>query len=185
MIKTFNKTQTRNLLRLKILIAHASQFGSTVEVAESMSKTLRKRGATVTVKPISSVKDIHRYNAIVIGSPIQYDRWRPEAEQFVQNNLDALQKIPVACFFTCLVLSKKTAKANKQAQQYASTLKKIASKIHPVSIGAFAGVLDYSKMTFFQRLLAEGIFAILGIKEGDYRDWTAIRSWAANISFTQ
>lgn len=185
MTSIFSTAKARKMSRLKIVIVHASHLGSTVEVAENMRNFLRKRGATVTVKPITSVTDINNYNAIIIGSPIQYDRWRPEAEHFVLDHQDVLKKLPVAYFFTCLVLSKKSPKAQQQAMKYANKLKNLAPEVHPVSIGAFAGVLDYDKIPFFLRLLARGIFAILGVQKGDYRDWPAIYKWVKSIPFTQ
>ena len=30
--------------------------------------------------------------------------------------------------------------------------------------------------------MAKALFAILGVKEGDYRDWDAIRLWAKNLA---
>jgi hypothetical protein len=36
-------------------------------------------------------------------------------------------------------------------------------------------------MSFAKRILAKGIFLILGIKEGDYRDWDAIENWTKNL----
>lgn len=49
------------------------------------------------------------------------------------------------------------------------------------SIGQFSGVLDYGKMSFGQRLAAKALFAIIGVKEGDYRDWERIRDWASDL----
>lgn len=167
----------------KILIACASQFGSTTKVAETIGKVLRKYGATVEIQLIKNVNNVNSYDAIIIGSPIQYDRWRPEAVKFVTDNQDVLSRLPVAYFFTCLVLSKQTAKAKQQAIKYSQKLDSLVSQVKPVSIGGFAGVLDYGRMPFFLCLIAKGIFAILGVKEGDYRDWTAIRLWAEGIPY--
>jgi menaquinone-dependent protoporphyrinogen oxidase len=51
----------------------------------------------------------------------------------------------------------------------------------PVSIGRFAGVLDFSKMSFLTRLIFKTVSTVTGVREGDYRDWDAIRSWAQSI----
>ena len=39
-------------------------------------------------------------------------------------------------------------------------------------------MLDYSNMGFFPRLILKAILYKKGVKEGDYRDWDAIRAWA-------
>ncbi len=64
---------------------------------------------------------------------------------------------------------------------YSDKLYSLMPKIKPLSVGGFAGVLDYSKLSFPQRLVSKGIFLILGVKEGDYRNWKAIRSWAKTV----
>jgi len=165
----------------KILVTYASQFGSTKEVAEVIAEVLAQENTIVEAKWIREVKDLEGYNAVVVGSAIQYDRWMPEARQFVATHQDTLSKLPVAFFFTCLTLSKKTPKSNRQAMGYAEKLKALLSHSKPLSIGRFAGVLNYSKMPFVFRLVARVFLSILGVREGDHRDWNAIRSWAENV----
>jgi len=168
----------KNKTGQKILVAYASQFGTTGEVAEAIGAVLRQGGATVETKWVKTVKDLNSYDAVIIGSAIQYDRWMPEAREFVTTNQDILSKLPVAYFFTCLVLSKQTEKTERKAMAYSDKLYSLVPQVKPVSIGRFAGVLDYSKMSFFLRLIAKGLFAIIRVPGGDYRIWDAIHSWA-------
>ena len=167
----------------KILIAYASEFGTTGEVAEVIGEVLCQGGTTVETKWVKNVQDLNNYDAVIIGSAIQYDRWMPEATEFVTVNQNVLSKLPVAYFFTCLTLFKQTKKAEHKAMSYSDKLYSLVPQVTPVSVGRFAGVLDYSKMSFFFRLIAKGIFAIIRVPEGDYRDWDAIRSWAKRLSF--
>jgi menaquinone-dependent protoporphyrinogen oxidase len=165
----------------KILVIYASEFGTTGEIAKAIGEVLCQEGNTVETKWVKDVKDIHNYNAFIIGSAIQYDRWMPEATQFVRANQKILSKLPVAFFFTCLVLSKQTERAEHKATTYSDKLYSLVPHVKPVSVGRFAGVLDYSKMSFFFRLIAWGIYGIFRVREGDYRDWDEIRSWAKGI----
>ncbi len=173
----------KNKTDQKILIAYSSQFGTTGEVAEAIGEVLCQSGATVETKWVENVKGLNNYDAVIIGSAIQYDRWMPEATEFVTANQKILSKLPVAYFITCLVLSKRTAKAEQKALAYSRKLISLVSDVKPISVGHFAGVLDYSKMSFFFRLIARGIMTMIGVKEGDYRDWDAISSWAKGIHF--
>lgn len=165
----------------KILIAYASQFGTTAEVAEAIGDTLSQEGRIVETQWVKNVKDISQYDAVVIGSAIQYDKWMPEARDFVISNQNILEKMPVAYFFTCLTLSQRNEKTERQAMGYAAKLYSLAPRVKPVDIGRFAGAVNYSKMSFFFRLVLGGILTVMDVKEGDYRDWVAIRAWARNI----
>jgi len=162
----------------KILIAYASEFGTTSEVAVAIGDVLCQEGNTVETKWVKNVKNLNDYDAVIIGSAIQYDCWMPEAAEFVTANQDTLRKLPVAYFFTCLVLSMQNEKAEKKAMTISDKLYALVPQVKPVSVGRFAGVLDYSKMSFFTLLFFKVMLSILGVKEGDYRDWDAIRAWA-------
>lgn len=165
----------------KILVAYTSQFGSTAEVAEAIGDTLSQRGRVVEIQRVTNVKDIRQYDAVVIGSAIQYDAWMPEARNFVTANQNILKKMPVAYFFTCLTLSRQNKKTERQVMEYSAKLHALAPRVKPVEIGQFAGAVDYSKMSFFLRVTLGIFLTIMGVKEGDYRDWKAIRTWAGNI----
>jgi menaquinone-dependent protoporphyrinogen oxidase len=72
----------------------------------------------------------------------------PEATEFVTANQNTLSKLPVAYFFTCLALSLQAGKGEKQAMVYSDKLYSLVPQVKPLSVGRFAGVLDYSKMFF-------------------------------------
>ena len=178
---TFKDSTCNKEKKRKVLVTYASEYGSTQGVAEAVAKHLCQEGFSVDVIYVEHIENIDNYEQIIIGSPIQYDRWMKEAEEFVEKYQEVLAQKSVAYFFTCLTLSKKSEKAQQQAQGYANELLAFNSKVIPKSIGQFAGVLDYSKFSFTFRLLARGMFAVLGVKEGDYRDWSAIKKWSNNI----
>ena len=167
----------------KILIAYASESGSTAEVAEAIGNALCEEGYAVETKWIKNVKDINNYDAVIIGSAIIYENWMPEAREFVKSNQDILKDMPVAYFITCMALSSKEEAAMQQAIEYSDKLCDLVPQVKPVSVGRFAGVLDYSKISFLKRMLTKAAMAINNVEEGDYRDWDAIRSWAKSIDF--
>jgi len=71
----------------------------------------------------------------------------------------------------------------QDAIEYSDILCDLVPQVKPVSVGRFAGVLNYSKIPFFTRTVTKIAMAIHKVKEGDYRDWNAIRSWAKSIDF--
>ncbi|MCK5352931.1 hypothetical protein KAJ77_10120, partial [bacterium] len=68
----------------KILIAYASEFGTTGEVAVAIGDVLCQEGNTVETKWVKNVKDLNNYDAVIIGSPIQKGKWISEAKEFVK-----------------------------------------------------------------------------------------------------
>lgn len=165
----------------RLLVAYASRFGTTGEVAHAIADIARRHGMSADTKSIGEVADIGDYDAVVIGAPIHYDNWMSEARDFVTDNEAALGNVPVAYFFTCGTLFEPTAKNQAKAQQYADKLRNLSERIAPVEVGQFAGVLDYSRMGVGTRLLLKLPFTVLGVKAGDYRDWGAIRSWSHDL----
>lgn len=103
----------------------------------------------------------------------------PEATNFVTTHQNTLSKLPVAYFFTCLTLSVDTDEARRKAMTFLDPQLNEAAQVKPVSVGRFAGVLDYSKLSFMYRTVMKRKMKKRGIQEGDYRNWSAIRSWAA------
>ncbi len=82
----------------KILVTYASQFGSTAGCAESIAETLRESGNQVETQWVNDVANLIDYDLVIIGSAIQYDKWMPEARNFVKDNQNALSKLQVAYF---------------------------------------------------------------------------------------
>ena len=85
-----------NTMDDRILVAYASQTGSTVGVAETVGKQLSVGGAIVDVRPVKEVTDLNGYRAVVVGSAIHCGKWMPEAVKFVEANQDRLRRIPTA-----------------------------------------------------------------------------------------
>jgi menaquinone-dependent protoporphyrinogen oxidase len=175
------KNQTHTSNKAKILIAYESQLGSSAEIARFIG-THFPSDKQVDVHKINEVSDLSKYEQIIIGSAIQYDKWMKEARDFVVANENELATKTVSYFLVCLVLSKKGPEPIKKANGYTMQIRKLAPKIEVRHFGQFAGVLNYGKMSVLQRVFARGIFAILGVKEGDYRNWDQIREWTKGLS---
>ncbi len=54
-----------------------------------------------------------------------------------------------------------------------------APQVKPVSVGFFAGKLDYGKLNIFHRLFVK---LFIRAEAGDFRNWEAIRQWAASLN---
>lgn len=164
----------------KILVTYASRTGWTVGVAETVGKTLAENGAQVDVLPMREVKDLSVYQAVVAGSAINGGEWLPEAMQFVRAHQAELKHKPFAAFLVCMTLSMRNA---DQYRTHVSTwLNPVRALARPVSEALFAGGLDISKIPSFGDRLKFRLSVMFGVwKEGDHRDWNAIRAWAAAL----
>lgn len=164
----------------KFLVTYTSRTGWTVGVAEAIASTLTESGFRVDTLPMSDVKDLSAYDAVVAGSGINGAAWRPEAVQWVRDHQAELKRKPFAAFLVCMTL------AMKNAEQYrshvATWLDPVSALVRPVSKGLFAGGLDISKVPTFKDRLGFRLSVLFGVwKEGDHRDWNAIRQWAMEL----
>jgi menaquinone-dependent protoporphyrinogen oxidase len=151
-----------------ILLAYASRFGSTQEVAETIASTLSEAGLEVDLQPMQEVKSLDRYDAVVLGAAIYNAKWNVDAHQFVSQHQDTLTQLPVA-IFTLGPLSASEAAERNSRRQLDNELAKY-TRFKPVAVEIFAGKYDPSQpgMGFFDRLLPAR----------DLRNWDAIRAWA-------
>ncbi|MDJ0753576.1 MAG: flavodoxin domain-containing protein [Ardenticatenaceae bacterium] len=165
----------------KVLVAYASQYGSTSEVAAAIGDLFCERGAAVDVASIADINDLAPYQAVIIGSPIHSEVWTPEAVAFVETHQAVLSQIPVAYFLTCMTLglAPDTPEIRDRVAGYLDPVRSQIPAVQPVDIGLFAGALDYSKMSYAMQLLYRGFAE--DDTDGDYRDWDAIRAWAAEV----
>lgn len=188
----------------KILVAYTTNAGSTQEVAETIGETLNQDGMVVDVRQIKNVGDISAYGAVLVGGPMVMGLHQ-RMLKFLRKHQKALSQVPVAYFFTAMSLTKTTetnigmvpvyqdpalAKAPKNATQlsfkekyatvtsYLKPALRKAPLVKPVSVGFFAGKLDYSKLSVLQMLF---VMLIIGAQPGDLRNWKAIRDWASSL----
>ena len=162
-----------NIMGIEILIAYASKAGSTGEVAEAIGQELRSADAQVDVRPISKVKDIESYQAVVVGGAMRAGSWL--GKSFIEQNKVFLSKIPVAYFFVCMTLCKDTPESRAIVEKYLNPVRNI---VQPIDEGHFAGKMDYSKLGFFARFIAK---SVVKVPEGDFRNWDLIRQWAKDL----
>src|SRR5512138_1511332 len=155
-----------------ILLAYASRFGSTQEVAETIASTLSEAGLEVDLQPMQEVKSLDRYDAVVLGAAIYNAKWNAEAHQFVSRHQGALAQLPVAVFTLGPLSASEAAKRNSRRQLDVELAKYPGLK--PIALEIFAGKYDPTKpgLNFFERFLPAR----------DYRNWDAIRAWANALS---
>lgn len=164
----------------KVLVAHASKYGSTQEVAGTVAETLREHGLVVDIQPMRKVRTLAEYGAVVLGAPLYFGLWHKDALNFLSRNEDALAQRPVAIFALG-----PNSNDEKEMQGSRAQLDKELAKfpwLTPDVIEVFGGKYP-AKLRFPESLIASLPASPLhGMPASDVRDWTAIRAWASNLA---
>ena len=153
-----------------ILLAYATHYGSTQEVAEAITTTLRQDGIKVDIQSMQDVKNLDNYSAVVLGAALYNARWHPEAHNFLSQYQETLKKLPVA-IFALGPLSTSDVAMLRSRRQLDLELQKYPW-LKPVAVEMFVGKSDPAKLGILDRLFT---------KASDHRDWNAIRSWANTL----
>ena len=164
----------------RILLAYATRYGSTQQVAEAIANKLRESGLVVDLEPMRQVRTLAGYGAVVLGAPLYVLHWHKEAHDFLSKHQEALGKQPVA-IFALGPLHDDEAERQGSREQLDKELAKFPWLV-PVAIEVFGGKYDPAKLHFSDKLIASLPASPLhNVPAGDVRNWTAIDAWASNL----
>jgi menaquinone-dependent protoporphyrinogen oxidase len=156
-----------------VLVAYASKYGSTQEIAETIGRELRGRGLETDVRSIGGIEDIAGYDAVVLGSAVYVGRWLSNARAFVKEHVGELADRPT-WLFSSGPIGQPPRPTDDDAVQVDEIVEAIGAKEHRL----FPGRLD-------RRMLNRREWAVvfaLRVKEGDYRDEGEVSAWAREIA---
>ena len=161
----------------KILVTYATKYGATAEVAQQIGEVLKAEGLDVDLLPVKKAGKPDGYTAVVLGSAVYIGGWRKEAAQYLQENETALASLPLWLFSSGPTGDGDPVELLK-GWRLPEALKPVADRIQPRDIAVFGGALDPDKMNFLEKTLIKNVKA----PTGDFRDWSAIESWAKGIA---
>jgi menaquinone-dependent protoporphyrinogen oxidase len=163
----------------RILVTYASRTGATIGVAQAIAAVLTEKGYQVDVLPMPEVNQISPYKAVIAGSAIQAGAWLPEAMHFIETHRAALNQRPFAAFLVCMTL---VMGNGKYRDHVATFMQPVRSLVKTRSEGLFAGALNISALPSLGDRIKFRLSVLFGVwKEGDHRDWNAIRAWASAL----
>lgn len=162
----------------RLLVAYATRAGATESIAQAVAEALRGEGFQVDVQNVRQVRSLDGYSGVIVGSAIRAGRPMPEAVSFVEKHERGLSRMPVAYFVVCLTMKDDTEENRCTVAGYLDALRAKTPSVKPVDVGLFPGALDSSRLSFLPRLIMRAMKA----PDGDYRDWDAVRQWAARIA---
>ena len=161
----------------RVLVSAASEHGATAEIAETIATTLRESGIEADALAPERVEVTSDYDAFVLGSAVYAGHWLPAAIDLCDRVSPALERRPV-WLFSSGPTGPPDSKLVKKMWTDPVDLEQVRAKTGAREHRMFAGRLDRSGLGRGQRA------ALLFFKrlEGDFRDWPAIRAWAAEIA---
>jgi menaquinone-dependent protoporphyrinogen oxidase len=162
---------------MKVLVAYASKYGSTAEIAEVIGKELRKRDYEVEVKPISEVGSLAGYDGFVIGSAVYAGGWLKAAAKFLRANQEVLASRPV-WFFSSGPTGEGDPNEIMGGWTFPENLAAVREAIKPKDVILFHGYINLDKLNFGEKMIIKSVKATVG----DYRDWLVVRTWASMIN---
>jgi menaquinone-dependent protoporphyrinogen IX oxidase len=188
----------------KVLVAYATNSGTTADVARTVADELGKDGAQVDVLRVEQVTDLEAYDAVVLGAPMIMG-WHRAAVKFLKKHQAELGRVPLAYFITARSLTRTEeasvdgipirvdpdlakAPANLQhlslreryarVDNYLRPTLKAAPRLRPVSVAFFNGRLDLYGMKWWQMLF---VLLVIQAKPGGSHNLPFIREWAASL----
>src|SRR6266508_228423 len=168
-------------MKEKVLVAYASVYGSTREVAEAVAMTLSETRLTVDLQPVQKVKSLGEYGAVVLGAPIYLGVMHKDMQEFLSQHQEELTERPPVIFaLGPLSLDE------KEWQDARATLDKELAKLvwlTPLTVEMFGGKYNPAKLRFAHRLITSLPASPLhGVPAKDIRDWVAISAWANSLA---
>jgi menaquinone-dependent protoporphyrinogen oxidase len=158
---------------MKVLVTAASKYGATGEIAQAIGEVLREHGLDSTVSPPEEeATTVDGYDAVVLGSAVYAGHWLKPARELVDRSRDALAARPVWLFSSGPVGD--PPKPEEDPVDAAGIVAATGAREHRV----FAGKLVRRRLGFADKAIA----VALRVPDGDFRDWTEIRRWAAGIA---
>ena len=161
----------------QVLVAYASKYGATAEIAEKIGQVLRQTGLRADVLSVDRIRDLTPYYAVVLGSAVYIGQWRKDAAKLLQAYETILAQRRV-WLFSSGPTGKKEAEKSRNSWRLPESLRPVADRIKPRDIAVFHGDLDLKKLNFIEKAMIKKVNA----SPGDFRDWKAITAWAAAIA---
>jgi menaquinone-dependent protoporphyrinogen oxidase len=162
---------------LRVLVVVATKHGATRGIAEAIARELsggdadRVTGLTVLLQDAEHAPPPTAFDAVLAGSAVYAGRWREAARDWVSLHAAVLRTVPVWLFSSGPIGFPPFPPDAPHDVDGLSRL--IGARGHQV----FPGRLDPELLSFEERAMATAMRAPFG----DFRDWDAVRAWAAEV----
>ncbi|SHN78365.1 menaquinone-dependent protoporphyrinogen oxidase [Geodermatophilus obscurus] len=162
--------------RPRVLVTAASRHGSTHGIAEALARRLREtagdRGLTAAALHAENRPDPAAFDAVVLGSAVYHGSWLEPARDLAHRHAAVLRARPLWLFSSGPI--GEPPYPPDEPYDAATLTRLLVPRGHQV----FPGRLEPTLLTAPERAVVTAMRAPVG----DFRDWDAVRSWAAEIA---
>ena len=153
----------------RVLIAFASQNGSTAGIAEAILTELRRAGFAADCRPAASITDLTPYGAVILGSGVFLARRPTDGGGFVARHADALSRRAV-WLYSAGPIGAPDVLPQGEPVEFDTPVARVARAIGARGSAAFgAARLQVAPHDD-------------GVPLGDWGDLDRVRRWAAEIA---
>jgi menaquinone-dependent protoporphyrinogen oxidase len=167
---------------MRVLVAYASEFGSTRDMAQRIGAVLGRHGLEVFVAPVDAAPHPTQFDAFVIGSAIHGNHWLPAATEYVRNEATILSSRPVWLFSSGPVGDTAVRAMEAKGATEPAEIRELERLFAPRQHRVFAGAFDRQTADFSELGLVERTLVRRFLPDGDWRDWREIEAWAGSIA---
>lgn len=190
---------------MTVLVAYASRYGATAEIAERIALTLIAEGVDARAQQIAAVRDFSGVDAFVVGSAVYFGSWLKPATTFVERHHETLAERPVWLFSSgplpgAVVPGQSdrdrrpatmTAAAKPPADGAADRpapdagpkgIEELATSLGVREHRVFDGRLDPTKLHLRDRIIRSMPAGKGMLPAVDARDWSGIEDWGRQIA---
>tara|TARA_Y100001970_G_C13931194_1_gene698336 strand:+ start:85 stop:603 length:519 start_codon:yes stop_codon:yes gene_type:complete len=169
---------------MKSLIIYSTTDGHTKKICEFInSNSIKNSFEILSFNSILNL-NLEKYNLIVIAASIRYGKHKPEVLEFVNKNLQILNK-KKSVFFSVNVVARKPEKNSPDTNPYIIKFFK-KTKWIPKKIGVFGGKVDYPNYNFLNRFIIRFIMLVTKgptdiTKSYEFTNWDVIKKFAQDL----
>jgi len=135
---------------MKTLIVYGTNYGTAEEVARSIKEKISDQVEMVNIKK-SSIPNLSEFDKIVIGSGVKIGMIKKELKSWINKNCDEIISKKVFLF----ICASSTKDEDIEKIWSANYPEKILSSV--IAKSAVGGVLDFSKMGFFDKTIIKKV----------------------------
>lgn len=170
---------------MRVLVVYPSRHGATAGIAERVAAGLRAAGVSAEARAVAQVGEVEAYDAFVVGAAAYVFHWLREATRFVKRHRAVLSARPVWLFSSGPL---GTDVVDGQGRDVRETTRprefdELRDLVDPRDERVFFGAWDPDAppVGLGERLLRH-LPGHEAMPAGDFRDWSAVDAWAADIA---
>jgi menaquinone-dependent protoporphyrinogen oxidase len=153
-----------------VLVSYGSKMGGTAGLADGIAARLRERGLSVDLFSADEVDGVDGYEALVVGSAIYMNKWRPEAVRLLVKVAATTSDTPLWLFH-----SGPLGDEAQDPQNLPKRVRDLTTRLNVQDSVTFGGRLPEKPKGLLARGMAKS-------NAGDWRDFGDVGLWADKIA---